>query len=138
MRTVKLDASSREDLLAKLLRRDPNNYREYEETVNEIVTRVRTEGDAALFFYTEKFDKAVITAQTVKVTQEEIDEALEKTDPGLIGVMRRAMENIRVFHEKQKQDSWIDAGQDGILLGQKVTPLDSAGIYVPGGKAAYP
>lgn len=138
MRIVKLDRRSKENLLAELLKRDPDNYQSYEAAVQEIVDRVRREGDAALFQYTKQFDGADITAENVRVTEAEINEAYGAVDPELLAVMERSAENIRVYHEKQKRVSWFDSRPDGTMLGQKVTALESAGVYVPGGKAAYP
>ena len=138
MRIVKLSKESKENLLADLLKRDPNNYGQYADTVQTIVDDVKARGDEALFEYTEKFDKVKVTKDTIRVTEEEIDEALKQVDPKLMEVMVKSMKNIRAFHEKQKQLSWFDTTPDGTILGQRVTPLDSAGLYVPGGKAAYP
>lgn len=138
MRIVKLSKESKENLLADLLKRDPNNYGQYADTVQAIVDDVKARGDEALFEYTEKFDKVKVTKDTIRVTKEEIDEALKQVDPKLMEVMVKSMKNIRAFHEKQKQLSWFDMTPDGTILGQRVTPLDSAGLYVPGGKAAYP
>lgn len=138
MRIVELDTASRENLLADLLKRDPNNYDQYAASVQEIVNRVKTEKDAALFDYTRRFDHAEVTAQTIRVTDAEIEEAMSVVEPELMRVMQKAMVNIRAYHEKQKQYSWFDTQENGTILGQKVTPLDSVGVYVPGGKAAYP
>ena len=138
MRIVELDAASRENLLADLLKRDPNNYDQYAVSVQDIVNRVKTEKDAALFDYTRRFDHAEVTAQTIRVTDAEIEEAMSVVEPELMRVMQKAMVNIRAYHEKQKQYSWFDTQENGTILGQKVTPLDSVGVYVPGGKAAYP
>lgn len=138
MRIVKLSKESKKNLLADLLKRDPNNYGQYADTVQAIVDDVKARGDEALFEYTEKFDKVKVTKDTIRVTKEEIDEALKQVDPKLMEVMVKSMKNIRAFHEKQKQLSWFDTTPDGTILGQRVTPLDSAGLYVPGGKAAYP
>ena len=138
MRIVKLSKESKENLLADLLKRDPNNYGQYADTVQAIVDDVKARGDEALFEYTEKFDRVKVTKDTIRVTKEEIDEALKQVDPKLMEVMVKSMKNIRTFHEKQKQLSWFDTTPDGTILGQRVTPLDSAGLYVPGGKAAYP
>lgn len=138
MRIVKLSKESKENLLADLLKRDPNNYGQYADTVQAIVDDVKARGDEALFEYTEKFDKVKVTKDTIRVTKEEIDKALKQVNPKLMEVMVKSMKNIRAFHEKQKQLSWFDTTPDGTILGQRVTPLDSAGLYVPGGKAAYP
>lgn len=138
MRIVKLDAASKQNILAQLLKRDPNNYNTYADTVQEIVNRVKQEGDKAVFDYTEQFDKVRLNKDCVRVTKEEIEEAQKVVAPELLEVMKRSMKNIRAFHEKQKQNSWFDSKPDGTLLGQKVTALESVGVYVPGGKAAYP
>ncbi len=138
MRIVTLDAETKKDILSGLLKRDPNNYREYSETVQEIVEAVREQKDRALFAYTKKFDGADVSAETVRLTDREILQAMEEVDPKLLEVMKRSMENIRSYHEKQIRQSWFDARPDGTILGQKVTPLESVGVYVPGGKAAYP
>lgn len=138
MRIVKLNAETKKDLLKDLLKRSPSNFGNYAETVQEIVDDVRDNGDAALFSYTKKFDKADITAENVKVTQEEIDYAYTQVSPELLDVIRKAKKNIWEYHEKQKQYSWFDSKPNGTLLGQKVTALASVGVYVPGGKAVYP
>lgn len=138
MRIVKLDAASKQNILAQLLKRDPNNYNTYADTVQEIVNRVKQEGDKAVFDYTEQFDKVRLNKDCVRVTKEDIEEAQKAVAPELLEVMKRSMKNIRAFHEKQKQNSWFDSKPDGTLLGQKVTALESVGVYVPGGKAAYP
>lgn len=138
MRIVRLTKDAKKDLLGNLLKRSPNNYGQYEAVVAEIVASVREKGDEALFSYTEKFDKCRIDASNIKVTEEEIREAYGKVDAGLIEVMKKSAENIRVFHGKQMHNSWIDTKRDGSLLGQKITPIGTSGVYVPGGKAAYP
>lgn len=138
MRIVKLNAETKKDLLKNLLKRSPSNFGNYAETVQGIVDDVRDNGDAALFSYTKKFDKADITAANVKVTQAEIDYAYTQVSPELLEVVRKAKKNIWEYHEKQKQYSWFDSKPNGTLLGQKVTALASVGVYVPGGKAVYP
>ena len=138
MRIIKLNEQSRANILVDLLKRDPNNYSAYEGTVQEIVDDVRARGDEALFEYTKKFDGAELSADNIRVTQAEIQEALSQVDPGLLAVMKKSMKNIREYHEKQKQYSWFDSKPNGTILGQKVTALSSVGVYVPGGKAAYP
>lgn len=138
MRIVKLNAETKKDLLKNLLKRSPSNFGNYAETVQGIVDDVRDNGDAALFSYTKKFDKADIIAANVKVTQAEIDYAYTQVSPELLEVIRKAKENIWEYHEKQKQYSWFDSKPNGTLLGQKVTALASVGVYVPGGKAVYP
>ncbi|GAA6294186.1 histidinol dehydrogenase [Enterocloster asparagiformis] len=138
MRIVKLNEKSMENILADMLKRDPNNYDSYTETVQAIVEDVKERGDEALFEYTRRFDGAELDADNVRVTEAEIREAMEQVEPGLLAVMRTSMENIRRYHEKQRRNSWFDAQPDGTILGQKVTALESVGVYVPGGKAAYP
>ena len=138
MRILKLNSESKKNILENLLKRSPNSYGEYESAVNDILSKVKTEGDKALFQYTKDFDKADINSSNVVVTQEEIDEAYNLVDKNLLNVIRKALVNIRSFHEKQKQYSWFDSKPDGTMLGQKVTALSRVGVYVPGGKAAYP
>ncbi|MCR5785856.1 MAG: histidinol dehydrogenase [Eubacterium sp.] len=138
MRIVKLDKNSKKDLLDKLLKRSPSSYGEFEDRVYDIVSNIRKKGDEALFDYTKQFDGADISPENILVTEEEIKEAYDKIDDELLAVMRRALKNIREFHEKQKINSWFDAKPDGSILGQKVTALGRVGVYVPGGKAVYP
>ena len=138
MRTVALTKESTKDILENLLKRSPNNYGKFESAVDEILHKVKTEGDSALFAYTKEFDKTEITADTIKVTEEEIKEAYEAVDPALIDVIRKALVNIRSYHEKQRQNSWFTSETNGTMLGQKVTALQRVGVYVPGGKAVYP
>lgn len=138
MRTLKLTSDTKKNLLEDLLKRSPNNYTQYEDKVNAIIEKVRAEKDAAVFSYTKQFDGADINASNIRVTEDEIKEAYTLVDEKLLQVMRKSLENIRVYHEKQKQYSWFDSRPDGVMLGQKVTALASAGVYVPGGKAAYP
>jgi histidinol dehydrogenase len=138
MRIVKLTAQTKQNILEKLLKRSPRSYGQYEATVNEILDNVKTNGDKAVFDYTEKFDKAHIDASNVVVTEEEIKEAYELVDDNLLSVIRKALVNIRDYHVKQKQYSWFDSSEKGIILGQKVTPIEKVGVYVPGGKAVYP
>lgn len=138
MRIQHLSHDTRRNLLEDLLKRSPNQYPEYEKSVAEILEHVKNEKDQALFAYTEKYDQAKIDAETVKVTEEEIKEAYSLVGPELLKIIRRALHNIEIYHEKQKQYSWFDSKPDGTILGQKVTPLKRVGVYVPGGKAAYP
>ncbi|GLC82958.1 histidinol dehydrogenase [Lacrimispora brassicae] len=138
MRIVKLDEASKQNILADLLKRDPNNYGTYADTVQEIVNSVKRDGDKAVFAYTKEFDKADINPKNLRVTQEEIEEAMKEVDPQLMEILGKSMKNIRQFHEKQRQYSWFDSKPDGTILGQKITALESVGVYVPGGKAAYP
>ncbi len=138
MRILKLDSKVKENILDSLLKRSPSSYGEYEATVNDIVNDVKTRGDEALFELTKKFDKAEINAFNVLVTKEEIDEAYKLVDPDLIDVIRKALVNIKAYHEKQLLNSWFNSTDKGTILGQKITPLQRAGVYVPGGKAVYP
>ena len=138
MRTIALTEETRKNVLENLLKRSPSSYGKFENAVAEIVENVRNNKDAAVFEYTKKFDGADINAGNIKVTKEEIDEAYEQVDPSLLDVIRKALVNIREYHEKQKKYSWFDSKPDGTMLGQKVTPLERVGVYVPGGKAVYP
>lgn len=138
MKIIKLTNETKQDILSSLLKRSPNNYAQYEKTVADIIENVRENKDEAVFAYTKQFDGFDLTSQNVKVTTEEIEEAVASIDAEFIRVMERSATNIREYHEKQKRNSWFDAKEDGTILGQKVTPLDKVGIYVPGGKAAYP
>ncbi|MBO5098087.1 MAG: histidinol dehydrogenase [Agathobacter sp.] len=137
MRILSLNKETKNDLLESLLKRSPNHYGEYEGRVNEIVNAVREKKDAALFEYTEKFDGAKIDKNTILVTEEEIEEAYGLVEERLLNVIRKSLVNIRKYHEKQLQNSWFTS-EEGVILGQKVTPVDVAGVYVPGGKAVYP
>ncbi|WP_026515855.1 histidinol dehydrogenase [Butyrivibrio sp. MC2021] len=138
MKIYELTEETKNELLGNLLGRNPGSYSEYEATVNDIITDIRKNGDAALFEYTRKFDKCEITPENILVTREEIEEAYKKLDPAFVEVMKKSAENIRVFHEKQKRNSWIDTKEDGSILGQRIMPIEISGVYVPGGKAAYP
>ena len=139
MRIIKLDESSKKNILNDLLKRSPNNYDNFADSVNAILANVKENGDKALFQYTKDFDKADINASNIKVTEEEIKEAYDRLEnPELVQVIRRSLKNIKEYHEKQKQYSWFDSKPDGSILGHKVTPLSRVGVYVPGGKAAYP
>lgn len=138
MRIVDLTNETKKNILEDLLKRSPNSYGEYESTVNEIISNVRQNKDKALFEYTLKFDKFNLNASNIKVTKEEIDEAYTLVDPKLIEVMRHSAANIKAFHEKMLRQSWIDTKEDGSILGQRFTPIEVSGVYVPGGKAAYP
>lgn len=138
MRIVELNEQTRTNLLESLLKRSPNSYGQYEQTVNEIISNVREKGDEALFDYTSRFDKCVITKDSIQVTAEEIKEAYEKIDPALVEVMKKSAANITKFHQKQLHNSWIAPEENGTILGQKITPIEISGVYVPGGKAAYP
>ncbi|MFV0364330.1 MAG: histidinol dehydrogenase [Suipraeoptans sp.] len=138
MKRVEIDNKNINNILEDLLKRSPNNYGNYEKTVSAIVEDVREHGDDALFKYTKKFDAAVITSSSLEVTKDEIAEAYSLIDTKLIEVMKKSLNNIILFHEKQKQNSWFDTNTNGVILGQKVTPLNRVGVYVPGGKAVYP
>ena len=138
MRIQHLDKNTKMNLLEDLLKRSPNNYGKYEQGVAEILDHVRSEKDAAVFAYTEKFDGAKIDASNIKVTEEEIKEAYELVGEELTGIIRKALFNIRDYHERQRQNSWFESKPNGTMLGQKITPLQRVGVYVPGGKAAYP
>lgn len=138
MKCLKLDDKSMENILENLLKRSPNQYDSYQSKVSEILDEVRNKGDEALFSYTKKFDKADISKETIRVTEEEIKEAYTLVEDSLIDVMRKSIANIRDFHEKQLRNTWIETREDGVILGQRITPLASVGVYVPGGKAAYP
>ncbi|MCI9595147.1 MAG: histidinol dehydrogenase [Lachnospiraceae bacterium] len=138
MRIIPLDEGSRKNILEDLLKRDPNQYSQYAETVSAIVEHVKEDKDEALFSYTLQFDKAEINAENVQVSQEEIEEARAQIDPKLFAIMEKSMENIREYHQRQILQSWFSSKPDGTILGQKITALESVGVYVPGGKAAYP
>ncbi len=138
MKILKLTDETRKNLLEELLKRSPNSYKEYEDSVNTIIEKVRSERDRAVFSYTRQFDGADINAETIKVTRNEIEEAFQLVDQKLIEVMKKSLDNIRIYHEKQRQYSWFDSRPDGVMLGQKVTPIARVGVYVPGGKAVYP
>lgn len=138
MRKIQLTAQTQKDILDTLLKRSPNNYGQYEAVVADIIDKVRTQGDEAVFAYTKQFDKWDITKDTVRVTPEEIEEAFQAMDADFIGVMERSATNITAFHQKQLHNSWIDPRPDGSILGQKIMPIAVSGVYVPGGKAAYP
>ncbi len=138
MRIVKLTDETTKNLLEELLKRSPNSYGAYESRVNEIIAQVRAKKDEALFDYTKRFDGADINEKNILVTDQEIQKAYDLVEPSLLKVIRKALVNIRSFHEKQRQQSWFTSQENGILLGQKITPLKTVGVYVPGGKAVYP
>ena len=138
MRIVKLTTESKNNILENLLKRSPNSYGKFEAAVNDILNNVRNRKDEALFEYTKNFDHADLNAENIQVTKEEIEEAYNQVDESLLEVIRKAQVNICEYHEKQKQYSWFDSKPDGSILGQKVTPISRVGVYVPGGKAAYP
>ena len=138
MRIQKLNSDTKKNLLEDLLKRSPNNYGQYEASVKEILDKVKEEKDAAVFAYTAKFDGAELTADTIEVTDAEIEKAYAQVDDTLLTVIRKAKDNIESYHAKQRQNSWFDSKPDGTILGQKITPLHRVGVYVPGGKAVYP
>ena len=138
MRQIKLTEETKKDILTTLLKRSPSQYPEYEKTVSEILNNVRNNGDKAVFEYAEKFDGYKYDENTIRVTEKEINEAYNNYDKELIAIMEKAFNNIKEYHEKQKQNSWISTKEDGTLLGVKVSAIEKAGVYVPGGKAAYP
>lgn len=138
MKIINLTNETKQDILSSLLKRSPNNYAQYEKTVADIIENVRNNKDEAVCAYTKQFDSFDLTSQNIRVTEAEIEEAIASMDAEFIAVMEKSAANIREYHEKQKRNSWFDAKEDGTILGQKVTPLEKVGIYVPGGKAAYP
>lgn len=138
MKVLKLNSESKKELLAELIKRSPEQMQGFESDVKEILKNVKENKDEALFYYTKKFDKFELNAKNIKVTEKEIEEAYAKIDPALLDVIRKAKENIRDFHEKQKLNSWFTTTDKGTFLGQKITPMERAGVYVPGGKAVYP
>ena len=138
MRTVRLTKESTKDILENILKRSPNNYGKFEAAVADILANVKEKGDEALFSYTKEFDKVEVTPETIRVTEAEIEEAYKAVDASLLEVIRKALVNIRSYHEKQRQNSWFTSTENGTMLGQKVTPLNRVGVYVPGGKAVYP
>ena len=138
MRKVFINEEEKKNILKNLLKRSTSNYKEFENVVDDILANVRENGDKALFEYTKKFDKADIDASTVKVTDAEIEEAYKAVSPELVEIIKKALVNIREYHVLQKRNSWFDTKDNGILLGQKISPLARVGVYVPGGKAAYP
>ena len=138
MRIIELNETSKKNLLKDLLKRSPSSYGSYEATVNEIIENVKENGNRAVFEYTKRFDKFDLNESNIRVTRKEIENAYASVGDELIKVYRKSAENIRVFHEKQLRNSWIDTKNDGSILGQRITPIERAGVYVPGGKAAYP
>lgn len=138
MRILELNDETKKDILTNLLKRSPNSYGEYEGRVNAIIEDIKARRDEAVFEYTAKFDGFNLNENNIVVTEEEIAAAYEEIDSELVEIIRRALVNIREYHEKQKRNSWFDAKPDGTILGQKITALSRVGVYVPGGKAAYP
>ncbi len=138
MRIITLDQTTKKNLLEDLLQRSPSQYPEQEETVRRIVSTVQQEGDRAVFAYEEQFDHVSMDENSIEVSEAEVKEAYEMVEPALLSVMRKALVNIRAYHEKQVEQSWFTSQPKGVILGQKITPLDTVGVYVPGGKAVYP
>ena len=138
MRIQRLNEDTKKNLLEDLLKRSPNQYGAYEERVSLILQEVKEKKDQAIFDFTKRFDGVEVTAETIEVTDAEIKEAYTQVDASLLAIIRKAKDNISVYHEKQKQYSWFDSKPNGTMLGQKVTPLQKVGVYVPGGKAVYP
>lgn len=138
MRIVTLTSETKQNLLENLLKRSTNDYGEYEKTVADIIEQVKNRKEEAIFEYSLKFDKCTLSKENFEVTKAEIEEAYTQLDAHFIDVMKTSAANIRAYHEKQKRNSWFDAKEDGTILGQKITPMHSVGVYVPGGKAAYP
>lgn len=138
MKILKINEETKKDILENLLKRSPSNYSDYESKVNDILNDVKIRKDEAIFEYTKKFDGAYIDKNNICVTKEEIQQAYTLVDNDLIDVIRKAIANIRSYHEKQKRYSWFDSTKEGTILGQKITPIEAVGVYVPGGKAAYP
>lgn len=138
MQIIRLTAETKKNILEQLLKRSPDSYPEFEKRVQDIIQNVKEQGDAAVFDYTRRFDGVEITPETIRVTEEEIQEAYETVDQTLLDVIRKSLVNIRSYHEKQRKYSWFDSTENGTMLGQKITPLAIVGVYVPGGKAVYP
>lgn len=138
MRIIELTEETKKNLLEDLLQRSPNSYASYEESVNSIVAAVKEKGDEAVFEFTRQFDKVEVTPENILVTEQEIEEAYSQVDAGLVEIIRKAKVNIEAYHSKQRQQSWFDSSEEGTILGQKIMPLASVGVYVPGGKAVYP
>ena len=138
MRIVELTQQTVDHVLEDLIKRSPNNYSDYQESVDKIVADVRENKNQALFAYEEKFDHVLLDETSIEVTEDEIQDAYKEVSPDLLAVIRKALVNIRAYHDKQVEQSWFTSKEDGIILGQKVTPLETVGVYVPGGKAVYP
>lgn len=138
MRIIELNSETKKNILEDLLKRSPNQYEEYTATVAGILEDVKANKDQALFAYTQRFDQTLLSKETIRVTEAEIEEAYQKIDPAVLDVIRKAIKNIESYHAKQKQYSWFDTTENGTILGQKVTAISAVGVYVPGGKAAYP
>lgn len=138
VRKIKLTKETIDGILENMLKRSPNNYAEYEKTVNDIILNVKQNGDKALFEYSRMFDRFDLDSENIRITETEIQEAYNELDSELIEIIRKSKDNVRAYHARQLQNSWFESTEDGTMLGQKVTALESVGVYVPGGKAAYP
>lgn len=138
MKIINMINGTNMELLNEIFKRAEVDYSDTVGSVKDIVNAVKEQGDQAVFDFTEKFDKVALTAETVKVTTKEFEEAYAKVEPRFIEVIQRAIKNIAQFHEQQKSNSWMDLQNEGVVLGQKVTPLETVGVYVPGGTAPYP
>ncbi len=138
MKYMRYKDCSENELQSLLQDRAPDQYEEYNKTVMEIIDSVKCSGDKAICTYTEKFDGALLNSKTLQVTKEEIDKAYTQVNEELVVIMRKAKKRIEDYHTKQKQQSWFDSCETGSIMGQKVTPIDQVGVYVPGGKAVYP
>lgn len=125
-------------LVSDILSRSQLENKEVQRTVDAIIADIRENGDKALFEYTKKFDKFDVTSENILVKENEIEEAYSLVDKELTGVIKRSAERITSFHEKQKVNSWLEPARNGEMLGQLIRPLERVGVYVPGGKAAYP
>lgn len=129
---------SGDQAIDQIIKKEYTDQAVYEERVREILQNVRDRGDTALFEYTARFDKARLTPETLRVSQEEIEAAYLEVDPDFVKAIQVARDNIRNFHSKQLRNSWMETSEDGTILGQILRPLERAGIYVPGGTANYP
>jgi len=138
MKITALSEQTRDVFAAELNKRNNTNYAAFEDRVQAIIDAVVERGDEAVFEFTSKFDKADINEANFKVTEAEIKEAYEQVPADLVRIIRNAMTNIKSYHEKQLRNTWLDTKPDGSILGMKFTALESVGVYVPGGKAAYP
>lgn len=138
MRIVTLNNDTKKNILDDLLKRSPNNYGQYQATVDEILCAVREKRDEAVFAYTKKFDGCEINAENIKVTEAEYEEAMQSMDEPFLKAMKKSMKNVIAFHKDQLRQSFITTKEDGSIIGQRITPLENVGIYVPGGKAVYP
>ena len=138
MKTVILNKENKKEILNELQNRSPEAFEEQERVVRTILNDVRKKGDEAVLSYTEKFDGVHLTAADLPVTEKEIEEAYSMVDPTLPDVIRKALVHILSYHEKQKRNSWITTTEEGTMLGVRILPMEKVGVYVPGGKAAYP